>query len=207
MHHLIKCIKGRGSALFTRHQHVLHALQHVAKRAGVECSVIGLKRWDIARDKREADLQLVGTSVNIVLDVVVSHPIRAAVLSNSKAVNPKDENGNVKPFSFAWAADQQAKRKDVRYKAVYERNGVTFLPFALETYGATHSGVSKVIKALCTHAEHANGESPRAFGVWAWNTLSVALQAANSLALTAVKDRCSSASAYRVRGRAFDAAG
>ena len=98
------------------------------------------------------------------------------------------------------AATQRAAAKLKKYQPAFasHKEGVSVIPFALETYGASDAGVARLISALTKHAEQLSNEDPLQFGVWAWHTVSVALQVGNALAIQSAASKCSTRSFQRI---------
>lgn len=118
-----------------RHHLVVRALQRIGQEHG----------WVVQvelNDEGKPDLRFTGTSVSIISDVAVVHP-----LASSHVKSAAKEPGIT--------ARASASHKTAKYRALAETERATFLPAIMETYGYWGPDFHTLLHMLC------NGQSGR----------------------------------------------
>ena len=126
------------------------------------------------------DLKIYGNNVEYLTDVCITTPSVASLCVNSAKV-PK------------CAARLYERRKERKYKNLAFNEGVRFVPFVVEAYGAFGNKAEELIGLFEAHRmsqEHDFGLAPAAFFKgWAMATMAAAVQRAHSVLVDAAHQR------------------
>jgi hypothetical protein len=134
-----------------RHDAMLNALYHAALAAGAQAErePRGLS-WD---DDMRPDLQIYFPGAQLLTDVVVSHPLAPAYVSDSVSTT------NV------GAARRGQRVKHKKYAVLAERIGARLLPFSVETCGGFAPDAVLLVKCMAKEAEE------QATSMWSEDTI------------------------------------
>jgi len=179
--HLHACTKQTGAWTTLRHHRLVATLATLARSVG--CAVkrepafdhrthvqtrmdeqSGEQREELATERGRGDLLLVRHNTRLLVDVTVTRPTAKTELRLRHGA----------ALASAGAAE---KRKYKTYDAACERDGLTMVPFAMETYGARGKPAQKLLLKLADASEEL---SAAAFLLHASAALSVALQCGNA---------------------------
>jgi len=162
--HLHACVHETGASVTLRHHRVVSTLATLARSVGYVVRLEPSFAPHAAVDDRRGDLLLLRHNSRLLVDVTVRRPTGRTELRRSEGT----------PLATAAAAE---KAKHAKYDEACGREGLTMVPFALESYGAKGKQAGKLLLKLANASEEL---SAAAFLQHASAALSVALQCGNA---------------------------
>jgi len=170
--HLLYCERAGGR--ISRHNTVLHALSTVCRRAGIAAE-LEYRSYANRDDRLRPDARLSAPSLDLITDVQVTTP-SAPSLADAAASQRLS------------AASIRETAKSTKYREYAETEGVQFIPFVLEAFGAFGKQSQRILQRISEHyAESdrwASSDADFSFDFWAAAVISVALQRGNAEALS-----------------------
>jgi len=184
-HHAEACVQQTGASVTQRHNLLVHTLAELARSVGgsvrtdqpalgsalvqVTDATTGETREELQRSQLRGDLLVVHGAKRILVDVTVPRATAPTNLSRSAA--------GQRPGGCVATAEQHKRDK---YEEPCKQRGMTFVPFAVESYG----GLGPAARKLLTTLAGLSGErTARAFLLDAMARVSVTLQRGNALVL------------------------
>ena len=162
---------GTGGERISRHNHLRDALYEMAVSAGLAPTKEGrfLLPGD---DRRPADVFIPywAGGRDAALDVTVVNPLQAATVVGA-ATTPGFA------LTYAHTRKMQGAAEDCR------RQGIAFLPLAVESLGGWHRGAEQEVKKLAAALARHTGQDEEMAGTHSWGRLAVLLQRGNAAIL------------------------
>jgi hypothetical protein len=131
------CVLTRKNAVYARHQAILQALESCARTAGAITSTqppINLQRGPGERGLLP-DLFVNTGVVQYMIDVTVIYPAAASSVAGASRAK-------------LFAASQREDQKRAKYGQLAARNGMVFVPFVMESFGAFGRAATGFLKEL-----------------------------------------------------------
>jgi hypothetical protein len=154
---------------------VLRALSVVCAQAGINAE-LEYRSFAERDDRLRPDARLTAPDIDLITDVQVTTPSARSLATASAA-------------KTLHAASLRESQKTAKYRAYAEREGVRFLPFVVEAFGAFGKQSQHILSIIAAHyAESdrwASSDSGFSFDFWASAVIAVALQRGNAEALSA----------------------
>ena len=167
--HAMSC--GTGGERISRHNHLRDALYEMAVSAGLAPTKEGrfLLPGD---DRRPADVFIPywAGGRDAALDVTVVNPLQAATVAGA-ATTPGFA------LTYAHTRKLQGAEEDCR------RQGIAFLPLAVESLGGWHKGAEQEVKKLGAALARHTGQDEETAGRHSWGRLAMLLQRGNAAIL------------------------
>ena len=184
-HHAEACVQQTGASVTQRHNLLVHTLAELARSVGASVrtdqpalgsalvqvidATTGETREELQRGQLRGDLLVVHGAKRILVDVTAPRATAPTNLSSSAA--------GQRPGGCVATAEQHKRDK---YEEPCKQRGMTFVPFAVESYG----GMGPAARKLLTTLAGLSGErTARAFLLDAMARVSVTLQRGNALVL------------------------
>ena len=173
--HLLSCAKG--GTLIHRHNAIQQDVLVLATSAGVQASILSadvLLLNNAASDMRRGDLLLPEMGKDerdLVVDFTITHPTCPSYVSATR----NDPDSSIRRAN---------NRKNLKYKNAAETQDKTFMPMALECYGALSKDFLFVINKLCEkRAKLTDTNSSVVMNYW-YRRISCTLHKGNSRAIS-----------------------
>lgn len=168
------CCANQGERI-SRHNHLRDTLYHTEVDAALGPAREG--RFLLpGNDRRPADVFIPNWTggLDSALDVTVTHPLQRATVARA-AAQP------------GYAAEEAHRRKMVDSAEDCRREGIVFLPLAVESLGGWHPAAVRQVDKLAAALARHSGEDERVTARHLWQRLSVTLQKGNAALLNGRK--------------------
>ena len=176
--HFHSCVNVRGNILTQRHNNLTQVLQDLALHAGfltvrepnthIRPAEIERLPADSKGYNTHADLLLLRHDLKLYIDVAVTRPTNATLLTSSPTAV------STVPL---YSTEKIARIKHSKYDEIARVNDYRMIPFIVESYGGIGAEAMQLLHTLAAHCKE---YTPADFLQHAHNRISIALQSSNA---------------------------